>query len=89
MQRRGTDFSLWEVECIQGEVIFTIYHFPFVLSTTPELKPDVIVLDIHMPLMNGLFAGQRLKQIMPRVKLLYLTMSLDPDLAAEAFRMGA
>jgi DNA-binding NarL/FixJ family response regulator len=59
------------------------------LAAAPELNPDLIVLDIHMPLMNGLCAGQRLKQIMPRVKLIYLTMSLDPDLAAEAFRLGA
>ena len=39
--------------------------------------------------MNGLIAGQRLKQILPRVKLIYLTMNQDPDVAAEAFRLGA
>lgn len=53
------------------------------------LAPDLIVLDIGMPIMNGLIAGQRLKQLMPRVKLIYLTMNQDPDLAAEAFRLGA
>jgi DNA-binding NarL/FixJ family response regulator len=53
------------------------------------LQPDVIVLDIGMPIMNGLIAGQRLRQILPRVKLIYLTMNQDPDLAAEAFRLGA
>ena len=52
-------------------------------------KPDIIFIDIDMPVMNGLCAGQRLKKMMPRVKLIYLTMSLDPDLAAEAFGMGA
>lgn len=41
-----------------------------------------------MPLMNGLCAGQRLKQLLPRVKLIYLTMSLDSDLACEAFSYG-
>lgn len=55
----------------------------------PKLKPDVIVLDIGMPLMNGLNAGQRLKRLMPSVKLVYLTMNHDQDLAAEAFRVGA
>jgi DNA-binding NarL/FixJ family response regulator len=54
-----------------------------------ELDPNVIVLDIGMPNMNGLLAGQRLKQLMPRVKLIYLTMNHDPDIAAEAFRLGA
>src|SRR6201986_531173 len=53
------------------------------------LNPDVIVLDVGMPNMNGLLAGQRLKQLMPRVKLVYLTMNHDPDVAAEAFRLGA
>ena len=54
-----------------------------------QLNPDVIVLDIGMPTMNGLTAGLRLKQQMPAVKLIYLTMSQDQDMAAEAFRLGA
>lgn len=53
------------------------------------LNPNVIVLDIGMPTMNGLNAGQRLKQAMPLVKLVYLTMNHDPDMAGEAFRLGA
>lgn len=53
------------------------------------LNPNVIVLDIGMPAMNGLNAGQRLKQAIPRVKLVYLTMNHDPDMAGEAFRLGA
>ena len=53
------------------------------------LNPNVIVLDIGMPTMNGLNAGERLKQAMPLVKLVYLTMNHDPDMAGEAFRLGA
>jgi DNA-binding NarL/FixJ family response regulator len=53
------------------------------------LHPDVIVLDIGMPLMNGLSAGQQLKKDLSSAKLIYLTMNLEPDLAAEAFRLGA
>lgn len=59
------------------------------VEAAPKLKPDVIVLDIGMPLMNGLNAGQRLKRLMPAAKLIYLTMNQDPDMAAEAFRLGA
>lgn len=59
------------------------------VDAAPALNPDVIVLDIGMPTMNGLNAGQRLKEALPRVKLIYLTMNQDPDLAAEAFRLGA
>ena len=59
------------------------------LWTGPELHPHVIVLDIGMPLMNGLIAGERLKQAMPLVKLVYVTMNHDPEIAGEAFRLGA
>ena len=54
-----------------------------------ELKPNVVVLDVGMPRMNGLNAGERLRRMMPLVKLVYLTMNQDPDIAGEAFRLGA
>src|SRR5215813_458853 len=59
------------------------------VEEAPRLNPNVIVLDIGMPTMNGLNAGQRLKQAIPMVKLVYLTMNNDPDIASEAFRLGA
>jgi DNA-binding NarL/FixJ family response regulator len=54
-----------------------------------ELKPEAIVVDIHMPLLNGLDAGQQICKMLPEVKLLYVTMNPDPELAAEAFKRGA
>lgn len=54
-----------------------------------ELRPDVIVLDIAMPVLNGLDAGQQIKKSLPAVKLVYLTMNPDVEVAAEAFRRGA
>jgi DNA-binding NarL/FixJ family response regulator len=54
-----------------------------------ELRPDVVVVDIAMPVLNGLDAGRQLKQILPAVKLVYLTMNPDVEVAAEAFRRGA
>ena len=71
------------------EVVATFADGHRLVQGAPALEPDVIVLDIGMPIMNGLIAGQRLKQLLPRVKLIYLTMNQDPDLAAEAFRLGA
>ncbi len=59
------------------------------LSAAAELKPDVIVLDIAMPLLNGLDAARQLKKTMPKVKLIFLTMNEDPNVAREAFRAGA
>jgi DNA-binding NarL/FixJ family response regulator len=54
-----------------------------------ELKPDVIILDIAMPVLNGLDAGRQVKKLLPGVKLVYLTMNPDADVAAEAFARGA
>jgi DNA-binding NarL/FixJ family response regulator len=71
------------------EVVGTFLDGRSLVENAKSLHPDVIVLDIGMPLMNGLSAGQRLKQELPAVKLIYLTMNQDPDLAAEAFRLGA
>ena len=59
------------------------------LSAAAELRPDVIVLDIAMPLLNGLDAARQLKKTMPKVKLIFLTMNEDPNVASEAFRAGA
>jgi DNA-binding NarL/FixJ family response regulator len=59
------------------------------LAAARELHPDIVVLDIAMPLLNGLDAARQLKGLMPEVKLIFLTVSEDPDLAAEAFRAGA
>jgi DNA-binding NarL/FixJ family response regulator len=54
-----------------------------------ELKPDVIVVDVAMPILNGLDAGRQVKEMLPSVKLVYLTMNPDPEVAAEAFARGA
>jgi DNA-binding NarL/FixJ family response regulator len=71
------------------EVVGTFGDGHALVEGAPDLKPQVIVLDVGMPTMNGISAGQRLKQLMPNIKLIYLTMNQDPDLAAEAFRLGA
>jgi DNA-binding NarL/FixJ family response regulator len=59
------------------------------VQAAAELRPDVIVLDIAMPVLNGLDAGRQAKKILPLVKLVYLTMNTDLAVAAEAFERGA
>jgi DNA-binding NarL/FixJ family response regulator len=59
------------------------------VEAAEKLKPDVIVLDITMPILNGLEAGRQIKQKLRNVKLVFLTMNEDADLAVEAFRAGA
>src|SRR4051794_19739345 len=59
------------------------------VEAAETLKPDVVVLDISMPLLNGLEAGRQIRQRVKSVKLVFLTMNEDADVAAEAFRSGA
>ena len=71
------------------EVVGMVSDGRAMLSAAEELKPDVIVLDIAMPILNGLDAGQKVREILPMVKLVYLTMNTDAEVAAEAFERGA
>ena len=71
------------------EIVAAVSDGRALLETAPKIKPDVIVVDIGMPLMNGLEAGVRLRELMPTTKLIFLTMNEDPDLAVEAMRCGA
>jgi DNA-binding NarL/FixJ family response regulator len=73
----------------QYEVVGTVSDGRALLETAPQLKPAVIIVDIGMPLMNGLEAALRLRELMPTVKLVFLTMNEDPELALEAMRCGA
>lgn len=59
------------------------------LKAAPMLQPDIIVLDIAMPELNGLDAARHLKSSMPKLKIIFMTMNEDPDLVGEAFRAGA
>jgi len=71
------------------DVVATVADGRALLEVAATLKPDLIVLDIGMPILNGLEAGRQLKSKMPSVKLIFLTMHEDPDLAVEAMGSGA
>jgi DNA-binding NarL/FixJ family response regulator len=71
------------------EVVAAVSDGRALLDVAATLKPDVILLDIGMPLLNGLEAARQLKTRLPAVKLIFLTMHEDPDLAIEAMRAGA
>jgi len=59
------------------------------LTEAPRLQPDVIVVDIGMPFLNGLDAARRLRSSLPDVKFVFLTMRNDRNLAAAALDLGA
>jgi DNA-binding NarL/FixJ family response regulator len=71
------------------EVLGRVEDGRSLVKTAVDLKPDLVLIDVGMPLLNGLDAGRELKRLTPRVKIIFLTMNPDPVLANEALRIGA
>jgi DNA-binding NarL/FixJ family response regulator len=82
----GAFEKLLSPEC---EIVGSVSDGRSLVVEAQRLKPDVVVLDIGMPLLNGLDAGRQIKQLQKSVRLVFVTMNEDSDLAAEAFRAGA
>jgi DNA-binding NarL/FixJ family response regulator len=59
------------------------------LTAAASLKPDVIILDISMPVLNGIDAARQLRRTVPAARLIFLTMHGNPDYVKEALRAGA
>ena len=71
------------------EIVGVVEDGHALLAAAEELVPDIIVLDIAMPRLNGIDAARQIKQKFPDIKLIFLTVNEAPDLIAEAFRAGA
>jgi len=71
------------------DVVGTVSNGRELVHAAAELKPDVIIVDIAMPVLNGLDASRQVKEMSPAVKIIFLTMTSDADIAAEAFQRGA
>lgn len=71
------------------EIVGTASDGRTLLAGALQLRPDVVVVDLGLPLLNGMDAGRELKKLMPQIKLLVVTMSEDVGVAAEALREWA
>ena len=71
------------------EVVGTVGDGRALLRAAADLKPDLVLVDLNMPLLNGLDASEQLKQALPRVKIIVLTMNEDPEIAAETMEKWA
>lgn len=71
------------------EVVSTVGDGRSLVRACAELKPHLVIVDVSMPILNGLDAAQQVKEMLPSIKVVFLTMNHDADLAAEAFRRGA
>jgi DNA-binding NarL/FixJ family response regulator len=71
------------------DVVATVHDGRSLIQEAERLQPDVILVDIGMPLLNGLEAAQRIQRVLSKVKVIYITINHDPDLVSEAFARGA
>ena len=71
------------------DVVGTVSDGRALVEAAAVLAPDVVVVDIAMPLLNGLDAGEQLKAHHPQIKVIYLTQNRDPLVALDAFRRNA
>ena len=78
--------NLLEPRC---EVVGVVSDGHALVELASRLKPEVVLVDIAMPLLNGLEAIRQLKTKVSEIKLICVTMSEDGELAAEAMRAGA
>lgn len=71
------------------EIVGAVEDGRALVEAARRLRPDVVLLDVSMPLLNGIEAGRRIKKATPESKLVFVTMHADPTYATEAFRAGA
>jgi DNA-binding NarL/FixJ family response regulator len=70
------------------DVVGTVADGRALIDAAQRLAPDVILLDISLPLLNGIDAAKAVRKALPGIKIVFVTMHSDPDYASEAFRAG-
>jgi DNA-binding NarL/FixJ family response regulator len=73
----------------EGDVVGTVEDGRALVEEAQRLRPDLILLDISMPLLNGLDAAKQLTKLVPDSKLIFLTVHTTPTFVTEAFKAGA
>jgi DNA-binding NarL/FixJ family response regulator len=71
------------------EVVGLVGNGRALIEAARSLRPEVIVADVAMPLLNGLDAARKIQEDSPNTKYVFLTMHVDPNLAAAALGLGA
>jgi DNA-binding NarL/FixJ family response regulator len=71
------------------EVVGSVRDGRALVDALSSLRPDVVVVDVAMPQLNGLDAARQLRRAMPKLKIVIMTTNEDPDVVGEAFRAGA
>ena len=80
--------ALEQLLAVDSVVVGTVSDGGALVSAARDLRPDVVVADISMPVLNGLQAARQIKQSLPDVRFVFLSVHADPEIADEAFRAG-
>lgn len=78
--------KLLEEHC---QVVGSVEDGRALLDAAKRLQPDIVVLDISMPKLNGLDAARRLRKMVPQPRLIFVTVHADQDYVNQAFKAGA
>lgn len=70
------------------EIVGVVSNGRALVDEAIRLRPEIVIADVGMPLLNGLDAARRIKELAPKVKFIFLTMRDDPNLAAAALELG-
>jgi len=81
--------TLTRLVSVHFEVVGAVRDAVAVLREARRLHPDVVVLEIFMPVIDGFAVGRQIKREFPHTRLIYVTLDPDPRLNAEAMRIGA
>jgi DNA-binding NarL/FixJ family response regulator len=71
------------------EIVAIVHDGRGLVKSALALRPDVILVDVGMPMLNGMQAAQRIRRDLPDVKIVYVTVNRDEVVVAEAVRQGA
>jgi DNA-binding NarL/FixJ family response regulator len=78
--------KLLEEHC---QVVGSVEDGRELLAAAEQLQPDIVISDISMPKLNGLDAARRLQKMVPRPRLIFVTVHADQDYVTQAFKAGA
>src|SRR5207248_11377378 len=81
--------ALERILATEFEVVAKVYDGRSLIRAAQRFMPAVILVDIGMPLLNGMNAAERIKRITPGAKIIFVTINRDPEVIAESLRRGA
>ncbi len=81
--------GLWRVIEAECEIVATAKNGRELVEVAVRLRPDIVLLDISMPILSGMEAARQIRSQAPEVKLIFVTMQMGREFVREAFGIGA